>query len=336
MAIEALIFARTGALLARIEPAWESVVWRLNGVGLAKFSLAYTDAACTPDVLKPGNRLLVRYDNGLPDWGGVLDLPRRRTAGGVGVTAYSAEYLLSLRRTAKGRYFSSQEPGLIYKALIEEANAVWPTGITPDYVYAGGEGRSPEYHYHDLLARIQDLQALSGYDWVVLPRYEGGTLTFCAYWYQRRGADLSDTVHLVEGLNVEVTTLDEQGPLYNAVRVVGQGTTWGDERPVSAAAIDSASVAEYGYREQATFTNATEQETLDAGAEALLAAYSAPSARLTISAEDRAPALFAAYDVGDTVTVRAFLRWPGWAYEAAVRVRAREWTPAGKCRLEVG
>lgn len=336
MAVETLIFERTGALLARIQPAWESITWRLNGIGLAKYSLPYTDLACTPDGLRPGNRLLVRFDNGLPDWAGVIDLPRRRTPGGVGVTAYSGEYLFSLRRTAQGRYFTTTAPGTIFESLIQETNAVWPTGITPGVIYTGGTARTLEYHYHDLWARIQDLQALTGYDFVVLPRYEAGALSFLAYWYQRRGDDLSATVHLVEGLNAEIPTLDEQGPLYNAVRVVGQGTTWGSERPVSTPAIDSDSIAEYGYREQVVFTNAVEQTTLDAGAEALVATYAAPSARLTVVAANSEPATFAAYDVGDTVKVRAFLRWPGWSYEMAVRVLAREWTPAGKCRLEVG
>ena len=335
-AVEGLIFDRNGRMVAQVQPAWESVVWRLNGVGMAKFSLPYTDPVCTPDVLRPGNRLLIRFENGLPDWGGVIDFPRRRTTGGVGVTAYTGEVLLGWRRTAKARYFRSRDPGTIYESLITETNAVWPTGVTVDFVYTGGTERSLEYHYHDLLARINDLQDLTGNDWLVAPVYENGVLSFRAYWYQQRGADLSEQVALVEGQNAVVSMLDEQGALYNVVRVVGQGNGWGDDRPVSEAAIDADSIATYGYREQVFFTNATEQETLDAGAEALLAGYAAPRVRLTVLAEDRAPAAFAAYDVGDTVAIKAFLRWPGWSYEAAVRVLAREWTPGGTCRLEVG
>jgi hypothetical protein len=43
VAVVATLFDRRGARLAEIEPAWDLVSWRLNGVGMARFSLPYSD-----------------------------------------------------------------------------------------------------------------------------------------------------------------------------------------------------------------------------------------------------------------------------------------------------
>jgi hypothetical protein len=311
------------------------VSWRLNNVGRAKFLIPYTDAACTRDNLAPGNRVWITFD-ALPDWGGVLDLPRRRTGTGVRVVAYSGEWIFGWRRTSKSRTFTRQAPGVIARTLLEEVNAVWATGITPGSIYIGGTARTLEYHYHDLLARLRDLQRLTGHDFAVIPALNGGALTFSFNWYQRRGVDRSSSVLLTEGGNVDVgANLDEQGPLYNRVITVGEGSTWSDAR-LDGIESDANSRIAYDYRENAYVQSGVqEQATLDANAAELLKTLKAPRARVTMTALDRDPAGFERYDVGDTVAVELFQRYPEWAYNATVRVIAREWTPNGVCRLEV-
>ena len=334
--VQFLIFDSSGSSLVEVEPKIESVAWRLNRAGRVKFSMGYADPKCTRSNLRPGNRVLLRFDNGLPNWGGVLDFPRKRGAGGVACTAYGAEHLLSWRVTAKSRYFDGALPGYIFSTLITEESADWPTGIVSGDIASGGTERYLEYHYHDLLERIEDLQRLTGHDFYIAPNYSGGTLGFRANWYTRRGSDKSGSVYLVEGHNVEgVPSLDEQGPVQNRIILVGEGQTWGDER-ATASDQDTASRDLYGYREYSEVqSGVSNTATLENNAAALLEERAYPRERLTLTALDREPATFADYDVGDRVTVEAFLSWPEWAYSGTVRVIGREWRPSGACRLEV-
>jgi hypothetical protein len=67
----------------------------------------------------------------------------------------------------------------------------------------------------------------------------------------------------------------------------------------------------------------------------LIEDYRQPKKRITLTAFDRAPGLFADYDIGDIVRVQAFSMWPEWALDDSFRVLAREWKPDNTCTLEV-
>ena len=121
--VRTLIFDRSSVLITEIEPYIQSITWRLNNVGMARFFLPYEDAKCTQDNFRSGNRLLFQFENGLPDWGGVIDFPRRRDERGITVSAYTAEKLLDWRVTAKAHYFDEVVPGSIYRSLLEEENS---------------------------------------------------------------------------------------------------------------------------------------------------------------------------------------------------------------------
>jgi hypothetical protein len=331
----ALIFSPQGVQLAEVEPELESVVWRLNGVGPARFTLAWSDPKCTPTNLRFGNRLLLQFSNGLPDWAGVIDLPRQRLEGAVVSTAYSGEQVLDWRVTDKGRYFNAMAPGYIFRSLLTEENAEFPTGIEIGAIYEGGVHRTLEYHYHDLLERVKDLARLTGNDFSVTPEYIGGYLRLKANWHESRGADKSGQVWLVDGANVVEATLDEQGNLANHVIFIGQGTTWGSER-LDAVVNHLSSQQLYDYREYAEVqTGVSQLSTLRADAEAILAARAWPTNRITITASDNPPGRFVEYDVGDIVRAMLHVRNPLWAFDGLVRVMARELKPDGGCRLEV-
>lgn len=336
MTVVCSLFDKSGVKIAEIEPTWESIAWRLNNVGLARFSIPYADDKCTVDNLQSGNRILAEFDDGLPNFGGILDFPRGRTPTGVGITAYTGEALFDWRRTAKARYFKAQAPGNIFKTLIDEENAESPMGVMPNLIYTGGTGRTLEYHYHDLLRRFKDLAKLTGNDFAVLPVLTDGVLTFEANWYERRGVDRSDTVWLIEDQNLREPVLDEQGQIASRVILVGAGLTW-DIHRLDSIAVNATSAGLYGYREYAEVQSGVKhQVTLDANAEELLAELAYPRERLTLVALDAEPAGFADYDVGDIVTVQAFLKSPTeWVYESEVRILAREWRPDETCRLEV-
>lgn len=330
-----LIGDRTGRIIAEVEPLVGPVSWRLNNVGRATLRFAKTDPKCTEDNLRFGNRVLIQFGNGLPDWGGVIDPPRDWTDESVMATAYSGESLLAMRQTSKLQSFSAATTGYIFQSLIEAANAVAATGITIGSIWNAGNVHSPEYHFDNLLKIIGDsLAERLGGDFAVLAAESGGYIVFTGNFYERRGSDKSGVV-LLEDHNLAGIGLSEQGPIVNYWSVVGQGSTWGDERLVGTAQ-DADSVAEYGLRESSEAnTDTTTQTTLDDVANNLLNTYAWPHNVLTLAAMDLAPAAFAEYDIGDAV--RVLLHSFGFGgYDKLVRIIAREYDPGrGVCKLVV-
>jgi hypothetical protein len=334
--VRALIGDRTGRILAEVEPEVGPVSWRLNEVGRATLTFAKSDPKAIEDYLRFGNRLLLQFGNGLPDWGGVIDPPRAWDGRRIRVTAYSGEYLLGLRQTGKSRAFSSATVGHVFQTLIQEANALSPTGLTAGSVWGGGSAHSPEYHFDNLLKIIQEslTERLSAADFAVLAAEMSGYVAFTAHLYERRGADKPGVV-LLEDHNLAGIGLNEQGPVVNCWDVVGQGTTWGEERP-AAHVEDAESVAAFGRREDSqVYSDTAAETTLEETAGNKLVETAWPRNVLTLEAMDLPPARFADYDVGDSV--RVMLHSYGFGgYDGLVRVLAREYDPArGVCKLVV-
>jgi len=334
--VQVLVFRSTGALLAEIEPDLTSAKWALNRPGKAEFSMPYSDSKCTRDILRPGNWLLLRFACGLPDWGGVIEFPRRRTRNGVGVTAWSGERLLDWRVSGKDMHFEGMAPGAVFQYAIELENAEHATGIDVGNIYAGGTVQTMRYHYYDLLRRAQELARLTGEDFAVLPRLLGGQLSFLAHWYGQRGRDLSGSVLLAEDKNVVDATLDEQGPVANRVIFIGDGVEWDDNRPV-AIVEDAESIEQYGYREYSEFrAGTTVTGMLEANAAAVLETKKQPAKMFSLTVTDEEPGRFASYGIGDIVHATLFVRGGDeWGYDDPVRVIARQWAPDHTCILEV-
>lgn len=333
------VYDRQGALIDELSPAVESVVWRMCGMGRAGFSLAWSDSKCTAENLALGNRVLFEFDNGLPDWGGIIDPPRNidgqsRT---VTVSVYTGEKLLDWRVTDFGRYFDGQYPGYIVSALITEENLEYPTGISIGSAVSAGEVRTLEYHHHDLLVRLDDMVRLTGQEYQIVPvvDYTTKALSFSLSWVERLGSDKQASCWLLDGANVEEATQDLQGPLASRVLLVGHGTDWSVDRIRSEVSYDDVRDT-YGYREYAEVQSTVEsQATLDANAAAIGASMSRPKVMTTIKVANREPALFEDYAIGDVVRAMLFQTSSEWAYDAPVRVVGREWLPSGSCRLEV-
>lgn len=333
--VRCLLYDEAGAPVAEISPQIESIVWRLQGPGTATFRISYRDAACKKDILRAGRRVLFQFENGLPDWGGVLDFPLQQDAFGVKATAFTAERILEYRRTARSVMFDNKAAGAIVKGLIEDANAVAMTGIVIGEFYAGGTAISLEYHLANVWEQIKELMRVSGYDFAITPTITSGGMTFTASWLAQFGEDKHDQVALIENRNAQISALDWQGPVYNRITLAGEGSTWDDTRATEAAE-NGDSLAQYTLREYAEVQSGKfSAQTLAANAAALVDLYAQPRKRISISALDKSPGLFTDYGIGDVVRVQGFLRWSEWALDDSFRVIAREWKPDGMCLLEV-
>jgi hypothetical protein len=201
------------------------VSWRLNRVGKATIAVGKSDPKATGTMLHLYNRVLIEFDNGLPDWGGVVIPPRKWYKEQIELTVLDGGERLHYRMTDHGRYFDSTVAGTIFQRLIKEANAIAETGIVIDSVWAGGAGRYKDYHYDDLLNAIEILTEQTGYDFAIRPVFESGTLSWKASWYEERGEDRPNVV-LIEGHNCTVIAFEEQGPVINRWAGVGEGSTW--------------------------------------------------------------------------------------------------------------
>ncbi len=328
--IQLLLCNRNGWQIAEADVDLKSVSWRLGQTGQAKFSLSYNNPAALTDNLLPGNRVLLQFQNGLPDWGGVIDLPRSRDGYTISLTAYEGDYLLGWRATDMMSEHVDA-PGAIVASLLSTANSASPTGITMGDQFTGGS-QTRAYHYDALLASVRDLSA--GYDYAVVPSYQSGRVQFLLHWYSRRGLDRRNSVLLAEQ-NYDGIRLEEQGPIHNRVYAIGAGTTWTERPVVVVEDLDSQYL--YGLREHAIIKSSiSDEDTLEELAQAALDEAKAPRSRATLTGvTDREPAPYARYHVGDIVTLQAFSDRGEWAFDSPVRVLAREWTSAGHCTVEV-
>lgn len=337
-AIDTLLFDKYGLNEVHITPTVDSVVWRLNNTGVARLFMPYSDPLCTPERLALGNRALIRFASGLPDFGGVIDVPRIRTETGVRFSIYTADRILSWRQTAKEESFTSVSPGGIAQRLVQAADSTRTTGVLAGAMQFSSAQRTETYNFTNVLSAIQRLARQSGEEFVVLPVYTGGKLSFEFHWSVLLGTDLTLSTTLVEGQNIETPIeLTEQGPIASETRAAGGGaggSSWSD-RLVGSSSSD-ASAARYGYREYTEIvTGVFDQATLDETADALLNGLSHSRKHFKVLATDKGPSPFDTYDIGDRVTVHAFLERGDWAFEGAVRVEGRSWDASNACRLEV-
>ena len=335
--VRVLIADRFGRLLTEVQADVGPVSWLLNGIGRASIALATSDAKATAEHLEIGNRVLLLFDNGLPPWGGVLDLPRVWGGGQVSVAAYGIERLLNYRVTARSDNFDGQPAGAIFKTLLQREEEQEPLGIRLGEVRNGGRLHYPRYHYKSLWYVLDySLSRMERCDWRFRPYLENEFLRFQAAFYEQAGADVSGSAALVEGRNVAAdSSLTEQGEVVNTHFAVAEGTDWGVERAVIVGQ-DAQSRARYGLRETGTvYAGVSAPGTLEMHAVNCLRENSSPRRIFGLEVTNAAPGAFADYDLGDRV--RCLLPSFGFGgYDGLVRIIGREYDPAsGRCTLAV-
>jgi len=330
-----LVGDQFGRVIGELDGDVVGVAWKLNDYGQARIVLPRTGATATERLLRPGNRVLIQFGNGLPDWGGMLDLPRKWKDGRIEVVAYSGERILVDRVTDRGRYFSGVTAGAIFRALLSEAA---PSGVEIGDVWTGGELHGPDYHYrqlYDIFTKSLSSR-IEAADWNVTARLFQGRIAFSANYYERRGIDHGRRIALIEGVNLADASLQEQGPLVNEWLMAGAGSGWGADNRIYATARDDVSIARYGLRQRGDVrVDVSVQETLDRSAAVALDESREPRAIVDPMALDLPPARWGQYDVGDTVWMELYEAGFG-GYGAAVRIKAREFLPGrGVCSLVV-
>jgi hypothetical protein len=337
-AITLTLYDKSGSSLGEfIDAEFKSALWRFGRTGTASYSFSPKGSKTSRSNLRPGNRALIKFADGLPDWGGILDWPIILGSGrDVEISFYEADHLLDWRVSGQNEVFSGTVTGAIISALMQTANATYATGIYMGDIYSGGTAHTRDYHYVPLLDAIRDLHNESGYDYAVMPVLVNGKLVFDLYWYESRGTDRRDNLALIEGVNVGEISVAEQGPIYNRIIVIGKGDDWSSSRPVKFAE-STESRSYYGLRESPKFyLDIDDATTLQAIADALLAASEWPYVRMTLTGvTDDDPAPFSTYHIGDILILEALQTYGEFSYNIPVRILARERLADGTCTLEV-
>lgn len=310
------------------------VTWRLNQGGSATLRIKRGSPAFAREILEPGARIYVGFDNGLPAWGGVLDLPRTWSPGMVQIKAYTIERLLEFQMTAKTRSFYGDVAGGIFSQILTEVDQRASIGITlGQKIWLGGGPHFPRYHFRDAMWVINEsIRAMETCDYRFVPYLNDGRIMFRAELHELLGNDKRETAALSEGANVAEATLTEQGDVVNRVAVVGSGATWGERSVIWGT--EETSRRRFGLREAMIApADVTQEATLGRYAENAIRESTYPHTLAALAVADVAPARFADYDVGDIVqVVLPSLGFDG--YDAPMRIVARGFDPwSGKCEL---
>lgn len=292
------IFDKTGVRVAELDATFKRS-WRLNEYGIGSFSVSTQDTKAIIDHLQFGNYIFSEHDK-LPSWAGMIDTPRTWGEGRINCSAYSGEYLMTMRITPRTLNLSGSY-GMIYDSLIKSRPHRL---VRSGDIYGGGPVVSMTYNYADVYAEIKKLAQDSGNDFSFEPEIDSnGGLVFAAHWYEKRGMERAFVLYEDRHLRLSSIALREQGEIRNRLRVYGEGATF-DTRPVSRME-DDVSADKYGARWKAIYAGPFSGQELESIARKKLIEYAEPRKTFDLTVLDEGNA-FHNCRIGDTQPVEFY------------------------------
>ena len=332
-----LIGDRFGRILTEMEPQVDPMSVLLNEIGKTKLRFSSSDSKATETNLQFGNTVYIEPDNGIPPWGGILDLPRTWAAGVINVPCYTIGYVLQSRLTGKNDLYYEEQVGGVFQKSLERIQQQDPLGLVFGNIWNGGRAHYPRYNYKTLWYVLNfSLRNMETCDFKFTPYLDEGVIRFKAELFQVAGSNKSSSVTLYEGMNTEASAeIEEQGQLVNTHYAVGEGSAWDDTRPV-VIGTSPESIARYGLREsREIYTAVTLPATLEMHARHVLKHQAEPQRLFRLKVTNDVPGLFSSYDVGDVVQC-ILPSYTFGGFDKPVRVIGREYDPnSGICGLIV-
>jgi len=312
-----------------------NISWRLNSTGSStlKIKVWRDNSLFKKELLSSGSRVYVEFDNGLPAWGGVMDLPRRWTEGELEIRVHTIERILSYIITKKTRGFYGAVVGHIFGEVLREAELREQLGLELGHIWYGGLPHWPRYHFRDAMWIINNsIRKMENCDYHFVPYLDDGRIKFRAELHEFFGADKRDSVLLAEGNNIVKATLVEQGNIVNRVAVVGTGSTWGERDVVYGE--EHNSIRKYGLRERMLQPSGVSQiATLRRHADVGLRENAFPHTIVGLEVSDNLPSKFEDYGIGDIISIN-LVNYGFEGFSAPMRILARGYDPGtGSCEL---
>ena len=335
--MKVLMGDRFGRILGEITPQIDSISWILNREGKTKIIVSRNSNDFDETLLRVGNRIYIDPENGLPPWGGVVDLPRTWPSFGVVLSCYGIESAYQTRVTDKNAVFYNQQAGDIFRLLIQREETKDPLGVTIGSIWQGGKPHGPRYNHMSMWDVLDySIRRMERCDFRFTPYLADGYIRFRADFYQIAGSNKTASVSIQEGRNAGAATeVEELGTLINTHYAIGEGSVWDQTRMVTITK-DLSSISKYGLRESAQIYSGTSmQSTLEMQGRNVIRLNSEARRYFRLPVSNNSPGAFADYDLGDVIGCK--LPSFGFSgYDHEVRVLARDFSPSnGSCELLV-
>ena len=333
--MKVIIGDKFGKVLGEINPYIDTMSSILNGIGRTKLTISKNSSDFRSDLLQIGNTLYVEMSNGLPPWGGILDLPYVWSDASVSIDCYEITQRFKTRVTDKRASFYGMQAGTIFRLLLTREEDQSPMGLVMGSIWEGGDPHYPVFHHTSIWDALDyTLRQMERCDFTFVPFLEDGYIKFKANFYQIAGEDKTSEAAFAEGRNIGfITNVEERGEIINAHYAIGDGTDWSEDRLVIVTE-DLKSIAMYGRRETSVIYSGTSMSsTLTMQGRNVIRLNSQPRVIFRAAVTNNEPGSFSSYDLGDTLACQL----PSYGFNGfydSVRVIAREFNPNnGQCEL---
>jgi len=333
--MKVIVGDKFGQVLGEITPYLDTISTILNGIGRTKLTISKNSSDFVPSLLTVGNTIYIEFDNGLPAWGGILDLPYLWSTGDVNINCYEIPYRFKTRTTDKQASFYGLNAGTIFRLVLTREENQSPMGLIMGSIWEGGDPHYPVFHHTSLWDVLDySLRQMERCDFGFVPYIEDGFIKFKANFYQIAGEDKTDKAALAEGRNIgSVTDTEERGEIINVHYAIGAGADWSQDRIVIVTE-DLKSIAMYGRRETSMiYSDTSMASTLTMQGRNVIRLNSQPRVIFRAPVTNNEPGTFSSYDLGDTLACQL----PSYGFDGfydSVRVMAREYNPnTGQCEL---
>lgn len=243
MAERVLIYGRGGFPHGEIDA---TIVrsWQLERGVRAERAVMQVRASAQAKAMTQFRNLVVVASSEVPHWCGVIWDIRDWEDNNLIVTVYSAEYLLSMRRTGTVEKYETTPNG-IFSGLLKTAQAIEPLQIemSANYIQGGGTVTAKEYNRENIFQAINDLASETEYYWWLHPVFSAANrLALRAYWQKNRGSTYGRP--LVQGSNFTDVKVTEICKVANRIYASGNVEDWAN--PLEYIAQDTASRSQFG------------------------------------------------------------------------------------------
>lgn len=294
--VVALVGDAQGRLLGELRAELGGASWEYDGPGGA--SLTVGRRGMTEAMLRFGNRVLLHFGNGLPDWVGVLTGAREWSGSGVKVQAAGLRSLLARRVTGAEQRYEAVGVDVIIGDMLALVS-----GLAVDVFPGTTVGVTGVWNYAQVDEVVE--RALLVEDWLMDVRgaLTGDVIGGVARVYKRRSR--RSEALIVEGHNLgDGASYREEDFGANVVHVVGAGEGWTAETRAMTTVMDEVSVAMFGERETTVFVDEIDSvAALEAIGLTTLARLGRTRRAIQAGALDRTPGRFGQYGMGDMARV---------------------------------
>lgn len=320
---EVLVGDKNGRIRKELNVRPDQLIYDLDDIGQVTFLMSKTDPDLIEDYLRFGNTILVRLDNGLEDWGGILDDPREWGDSSVKVTAYDARLRFDWRETGWQELYTGKTVADIFSSVFANANDVAPLNIGLGYVWPGEQTFDIEYNSASLRQVFDDIvNNMDAGNWDVTAEKVDGSIVFTTNLYQKKGVFRSNVAfENGHGGNISSVNFRETSRIVNYWKIAGDGDGFApaDRNFVTAINEDSINIHDLRQKSEAV-SGVTDINTLQLIADNRLAQTAWPKSLLGLTVSNAAPGAFDKFDIGDTGVCNLFDFGINGSFQGTVRI----------------